>query len=53
MNVGEYNTKDLVKDNTKKKNNVILYFFCTIIFKMQEKGHHVLFQPSWNLDFVH
>ena len=50
MNVGEYNTIGLVKDNTKKKTTVILYFFCTIIFEMQEKGHNVLLQPRCNLD---
>ena len=48
MNVGEYNTLDLVKDNT----NTFLYFFCNI-FEMEEKGHNVLFQPRRNLDFGH
>jgi hypothetical protein len=45
MNVGEYNTLDMVKDD--------VFIFCTIIFGMQEKGHNVLFQPMRNLDFGH
>ena len=49
MNVGEYNTLDLVKDNTKKKHAFFVFFF-TIIFEMQE---NVLFQPRRNLDFGH
>ena len=43
MNVGEYNTLDLVKDITKKKAHVFLY----------QKGHNVLFQPRRNLDSSH
>jgi hypothetical protein len=43
-------TVDLVKDNTKKKKT---YFFWTIIFEMQEKGHNVLFQPRRNIQFGH
>jgi hypothetical protein len=52
MNVGEYNTLDLVKDNYKDKN---LHFciFCTINFEMQEEGHYVLFQPRHNLYVGH
>jgi hypothetical protein len=49
MNVGEYKTLDLVKDNSKGKKN----FFCTIIFEMQEKGYNVLFQPRCKWDFGH
>ena len=40
IDVGEYNTLDLVKDNT-------------IIFEMQEKGHNAFLQPRRNLDFGH
>jgi hypothetical protein len=50
-NVGEYNIIDLVKENTKKKQP--FFFFCTIIFEMQEKSHNVLFQPRCNLEFGH
>ena len=50
INLGEYNTLDLLKGYTKKKKKT---FFCTIIFEMQEKGHNVLFQPRHNLDFGH
>ena len=49
MHVGEYNTLDLVKYNTKKTPTI----FYTIIFETQEKGHNVLFQPRFNLDSVH
>ena len=51
MNVEEYYILDLVKYNTKKKTFIFLYFFCTSIFEMQEKGHNVLFQPRRNFDF--
>jgi hypothetical protein len=52
MNVGDYNTLDLVKDNTKKK-QAFKRNKCTIIFEMQEKGHNVLFQPRHKLYFAH
>ena len=42
MNVNEYNTIDLVEENTKKKTTVLI--FSTTIFEMQQKGptssHH-------------
>jgi hypothetical protein len=38
MNVGEYNTLDLVKDNTKKKNNQSFYFFVPSSLKCKRKG---------------
>ena len=47
MTVEEYNTLNLVKENTKKKTTVC----CTIIFEMKEKYHNVLFQPRRNSDF--
>ena len=53
MNVGEYNTLDLVKDNTNKKTCVFYIFFCSIIFEMQEKGHNIILQFRQNLDFGH
>ena len=52
INGGEYNTIDLVKDNSKKKTRCFFCFFY-IIFEMQEKGHNVLFEVRRNFDFGH
>ena len=36
MNVGEYNTIDMVEENTKKKTTVFEFLF---VSEVQEKGH--------------
>jgi hypothetical protein len=52
INVGEYNTLDLVKDNTIKKNiHFLIYLF--VIFEMQEKGHIIRQEFRHKLDFGH
>ena len=53
-NVVEYNTIDLVKVHTKKKNRCSFVFFLYHhLWNAREKGHNVLFQPRCNLDFGH
>jgi hypothetical protein len=53
INVGEYNTLDLVKGNTNKKTTVYILFFGTITFEMQEKGPNAVAQMQfqfWPID---
>ena len=53
MNVGEYNTLDLVKDNTKKEKQAFsIFFICCIIFETQEEGQ-TMSDSRCNLDVVH
>ena len=50
MNVGEYNTLDLVKDNTKKKNVHICLKYCTKTAQMCLIGLLIHFQVhNWAL----
>jgi hypothetical protein len=46
MNVGEYNTFDLVKENTKKKTTVKRKNVYTIVFESQEKDHMYYSSPG-------
>jgi hypothetical protein len=48
MNVGEYNTLDLIKDNTKEKPCV---FFVPLSLKCKRKTITYYSKPGCNLDF--